>query len=122
MLADPRYFHVRTHFFPTRRSSDLRKGRRTLNTVTRPAAAGDSVKLDFDGKLDGESFAGGKGDGVEIELGSGQFLPDLENGIAGHAAGETFEEIGRAHVELQSLMRNSYAVFCVKKKTKHTQK
>src|SRR3546814_3894875 len=33
-------------------------------------------------------------------------------------------EIGRAHVELQSLMRISYAVFCLKKKThevNHTQ-
>src|SRR3546814_1023579 len=29
-------------------------------------------------------------------------------------------EIGRAHVELQSLMRISYAVFCVKKKTSNT--
>src|SRR3546814_9044448 len=28
------------------------------------------------------------------------------------------DEIGRAHVELQSLMRISYAVFCLKKKTK----
>src|SRR3546814_7856900 len=28
------------------------------------------------------------------------------------------EEIGRAHSELQSLMRISYAVFCLKKKTK----
>src|SRR3546814_5555229 len=27
-------------------------------------------------------------------------------------------KIGRAHVELQSLMRNSYAVFCLKKKQK----
>src|SRR3546814_8322802 len=27
-------------------------------------------------------------------------------------------QIGRAHVELQSLMRISYAVFCLKKKTK----
>src|SRR3546814_7582403 len=27
-------------------------------------------------------------------------------------------QIGRAHSELQSLMRNSYAVFCLKKKTK----
>src|SRR3546814_5478877 len=26
------------------------------------------------------------------------------------------DEIGRAHVELQSLMRTSYAVFCLKKK------
>src|SRR3546814_3756137 len=29
-------------------------------------------------------------------------------------------KIGRAHVELQSLMRISYAVFCLKKKTIHT--
>lgn len=70
---------------------NLRKGRRELSTVARTAASGDMVKLDFDGKLDGDSFAGGKGEGVEIELGSGQFLPDLENGIAGHAAGDEFE-------------------------------
>src|SRR3546814_10751105 len=31
-----------------------------------------------------------------------------------------FHQIGRAHVELQSLMRISYAVFCLKK-TKHKQ-
>src|SRR3546814_3343332 len=30
------------------------------------------------------------------------------------------EEIGRAHSELQSLMRISYAVFCLKKKQKQT--
>src|SRR3546814_7355465 len=30
----------------------------------------------------------------------------------------TLAEIGRAHVELQSLMRTSYAVFCLKKKNK----
>ncbi|MCC2657337.1 MAG: trigger factor [Panacagrimonas sp.] len=70
---------------------NLRKGRRELSSVTRAAANGDMVKLDFDGKLDGESFAGGKGEGVEIELGAGQFLPDLENGIAGHVAGDEFE-------------------------------
>lgn len=70
---------------------NLRKGKRSLNTVTRAAANGDVVKVDFDGKLDGESFAGGSGAEVDLELGSGQFLPDLEQGIAGHAAGETFE-------------------------------
>ena len=70
---------------------NLRRGRRTLNIVERAAAKGDMIKLDFDGKLDGESFQGGKGDDVEIELGVGQFLPDLENGIVGHSAGESFE-------------------------------
>src|SRR3546814_3823900 len=34
---------------------------------------------------------------------------------------ETRRQIGRAHSELQSLMRISYAVFCLKKKTE-TQK
>jgi len=35
-------------------------------------------------------FPGGKGEGVSFEIGSSQFLPDLENGITGHSAGETF--------------------------------
>src|SRR3546814_6063362 len=39
--------------------------------------------------------------------------------LAGMFAGA---EIGRAHVELQSLMRNSYAVFCLKKKNTRTSK
>src|SRR3546814_8905955 len=33
---------------------------------------------------------------------------------------EPLLEIGRAHAELQSLMRNSYAVFCLKKKINKT--
>jgi trigger factor len=69
---------------------NLRKGRRELEVVTRAAAAGDMVSIDFDGKLDGVAFQGGKGDKVEFEIGAGQFLPDLENGIVGHAAGESF--------------------------------
>src|SRR3546814_1891355 len=35
-----------------------------------------------------------------------------------HGDLDATEEIGRAHVELQSLMRNSSAVFCLKQKTK----
>src|SRR3546814_3393754 len=37
---------------------------------------------------------------------------------ASEALNATITEIGRAHVELQSLMRISYAVFCLKKKKK----
>lgn len=70
---------------------NLRRGRRTLSEAARAAAIGDVVKVDFDGKLDGEPFAGGQGQDVEVELGQGQFLPDLENGIAGHQVGESFE-------------------------------
>lgn len=70
---------------------NLRKGKRVLNVVSRVAENGDVVKLDFEGKLDGESFQGGKGDDVEVEVGSGQFLPDLDRAIAGHSVGEAFE-------------------------------
>lgn len=70
---------------------NLRKGARSFEAVERAAATGDSVNVDFEGKLDGEPFPGGKGEQVEFEIGAGQFLPDLENGIVGHAAGETFE-------------------------------
>src|SRR3546814_10014972 len=36
--------------------------------------------------------------------------------------GDNTYEIGRAHAELQSLMRISYAVFCLKKKKEEHQK
>src|SRR3546814_7456309 len=58
-------------------------------------------------------------------------LGSLSGGIGGSAGESSWyaalqkpalvpPEIGRAHVELQSLMRISYAVFCLKKK-QHTQ-
>src|SRR3546814_3953607 len=46
--------------------------------------------------------------------------PAVPDHVAGHPAAVV--EIGRAHVELQSLMRISYAVFCLKTKNKHNTK
>jgi trigger factor len=69
---------------------NLRNSRRTLEVVSRAAKLEDAVTVDFLGKIDGEAFAGSEGKDVNIELGKGQFLPDLENGIVGHAAGESF--------------------------------
>jgi trigger factor len=69
---------------------NLRKARREFGAVERPAQSGDRVKIDFLGKLDGEPFQGGEGKDVTLEIGAGQFLPGLENGVVGHAAGEQF--------------------------------
>jgi trigger factor len=69
----------------------LRRGRRTLEPVTRASREGDVVKLDFEGFIDEVAFEGGKGADAQVELGRGQFLPDLERGIVGHAAGESFD-------------------------------
>ncbi|HEY4400226.1 MAG TPA: trigger factor [Lactobacillaceae bacterium] len=52
------------------------------------AENGDTVVIDFDGSIDGDHFAGGKGDNFSLELGSGQFIPGFEDQLIGHTAGE----------------------------------
>ena len=69
----------------------MRRAQRTLVKVERKAADGDVCKVDFEGFLDGVAFNGGKGEDVTLEIGQQRFLADLENGVKGHAPGETFE-------------------------------
>lgn len=52
------------------------------------AAIGDLVVIDFTGKIDGEEFEGGKGEGASIELGSGRMIPGFEDAIVGMKANE----------------------------------
>jgi trigger factor len=52
------------------------------------AATGDRVVVDFIGRIDGEEFEGGKGEGIQVELGSGSFIPGFEEQLAGAKAGE----------------------------------
>lgn len=68
---------------------NLREQRLEYENVEHAAAEGDRVVLDFDGKLDGEPFEGGKGEGVAVVLGSGRMLKDFEEGIIGMTAGES---------------------------------
>jgi trigger factor len=66
----------------------LRKQQPKFMAVTRPAATGDRVMVDFDGSIDGVPFAGGKGEGIAIVLGEGRMLPEFEQGLIGAAAAE----------------------------------
>jgi trigger factor len=66
----------------------LRKQQMKYSPVARAAAIGDKVTIDFVGTIDGTEFAGGKGENVAIVLGEGRMLPDLEQGLAGAAAGD----------------------------------
>ncbi|HET7710049.1 MAG TPA: trigger factor [Sphingomicrobium sp.] len=52
------------------------------------AASGDRVVMDFVGTIDGEAFDGGSGEGMAVELGSGQLIPGFEDGLVGARAGE----------------------------------
>ncbi|HEX3943431.1 MAG TPA: trigger factor [Rhizomicrobium sp.] len=66
----------------------LRKQQMKYVAANRAAAKGDKVSIDFDGSIDGVSFAGGKGENVAIILGEGRMLPDLEEGLIGTMPGE----------------------------------
>jgi len=55
------------------------------------AALGDLVVMDFDGKVDGKAFDGGKGEDMSVELGSGQLIPGFEDQLVGARAGDKRE-------------------------------
>ena len=66
----------------------LRKQQMKYSAVNRAAANGDKVTVDFEGAIDGVTFAGGKGENIAIVLGEGRMLPELEEGLIGAAPGE----------------------------------
>ena len=67
----------------------MRRNAATLIPVDRPVQAGDVATLDYEGKIDGVPFDGGKAEGQETELDEGRFIPGFVQGIVGMSAGET---------------------------------
>ncbi len=55
------------------------------------AKSGDQVKIDFIGRIDGEAFDGGTAEGVNLVLGSGQFIPGFEEQLEGSKAGDALD-------------------------------
>ncbi|ATX81399.1 trigger factor [Mariprofundus ferrinatatus] len=54
----------------------------------RAAENGDQLHIDFVGSIDGEEFAGGKGEDVPLVLGEGRFIPGFEEQLVGKKAGD----------------------------------
>ena len=52
------------------------------------ARKGDLLIIDFEGKVDGEPFEGGKGEGMSIEIGSGRLIPGFEDQLVGAKAND----------------------------------
>ncbi len=69
---------------------NLRKAKRTLVLVERAAQTGDVVTVDFEGRIDGVAFEGGKAENTAIEVGEHKFMPDMETALIGRSAGESF--------------------------------
>ncbi|MBA4194274.1 MAG: trigger factor [Hydrogenophaga sp.] len=69
----------------------LRKQRRTFAQRAQADAAvdGDRVTIDFEGKIDGEPFEGGKAAGFQFIVGDGQMLKEFEDAVRGMKTGES---------------------------------
>lgn len=63
----------------------------TKEVTDRPVESGDTVNIDFLGKIDGEAFEGGSAEGYPLTIGSGTFIEGFEDSIIGHKIGETFD-------------------------------
>lgn len=66
----------------------MRRQRPSFVAVERAAADTDRVTVDFEGRVDGQTFPGGAGQGVSFVLGSGRMLPEFEAALSGAKAGE----------------------------------
>lgn len=68
-----------------------KRNARTIEITDRAAEMGDIANIDYEGFVDGVAFAGGKGEGHDLTLGSGQFIPGFEEQIVGKTIGEEFD-------------------------------
>lgn len=69
-------------------------------SANRKAKTGDTVIIDFLGKVDGEPFAGGQAAAYSLELGSGSFIPGFEEQLVGAKTGD--------HVEVKVAFPEAY--------------
>src|SRR4029077_6499877 len=53
------------------------------------AENGDRVTINFKGSINGEAFDGGTGEGIQVVIGAGQFIPGFEEQLIGIGMGET---------------------------------
>ena len=72
------------------RVQQIAEGNRPFTDKAEGAAAenGDRVKIDFVGTIEGVPFDGGSAEGVDLVLGSNQFIPGFEDQLVGAKVGD----------------------------------
>jgi len=64
---------------------------REIAVEDRAVKDGDMTVIDFEGFVDGEAFAGGKGEDYPLTIGSGAFIPGFEEQLVGAEIGKEVE-------------------------------
>lgn len=72
-------------------AANLKDSDQTQTLTEGAVEDGDTVVIDFVGKLDGEAFDGGTSQNYELEIGSGKFIDGFEDGLIGVEVGETVD-------------------------------
>ena len=67
---------------------NLLKQRTEYSAVQRESRDGDQIMIDFNGRIDGEEFDGGKAEKAPLVLGSKQMIPGFESQLTGLNAGD----------------------------------
>ncbi len=72
---------------------EIARRQRELEPITedRGAQTGDTLTIDFVGKVEGVAFAGGTGTDMAVEIGGGGFIPGFSEGMVGMRPGEQRE-------------------------------
>ena len=71
--------------------SDRSRQSKTVDVEGRAVENGDIAVIDYEGFADGVPFDGGKDQGYNLSIGSGNFIPGFEEQIIGHNVGEEFD-------------------------------
>jgi trigger factor len=66
----------------------MRTQRPIFTVVERAALDGDRVTIDYEGRIDGAVFPGGKGDAMQVMIGAHRILLEIEQALVGMKAGE----------------------------------
>lgn len=71
--------------------TDLQSEWKKVGIKDRAAVDGDTVIINYEGKIDGVPFAGGTAKNAPLKLGSKTFIEGFESGIVGYVPGDTFD-------------------------------
>lgn len=69
----------------------LRRNARKVEITDRPVEDGDIANIDYEGKVDGVPFDGGRDKGYDLVIGSKSFIEGFEEQVIGHSVGEEFD-------------------------------
>jgi len=67
----------------------MRAQRPNFSEVQRAAQDGDRVVIDYEGRIDGAVFPGGKGEGMAVTIGAHRVLAEIEQALIGMSAGDS---------------------------------